>query len=195
MPIRIRPLTRRRFLTTAAATGAATAFGSLAAPYLSRAEDRPQISHGVQAGDISVDSGVVWARADRPAQLMVEIATTESFRDARALPPINALPESDFTAKMLVENLPSDQTIFYRARFRDLSHIDIVGEPVVGRFRTAPASRRDVSFVWGGDVAGQGWGINPDDGGMTSFAAMRKHNPDFFIHSGDTIYADGPIPA
>ena len=34
-------------------------------------------------------------------------------------------------------------------------------EPVIGRFRTAPADRRDVSFVWGGDVAGQGWGINP----------------------------------
>jgi alkaline phosphatase D len=64
---------------------------------------------------------------------------------------------------------------------------------VVGRFRTAPADRRDVSFVWGGDVAGQGWGINPDDGGMFTFATMRKHRPDFLLHSGDTVYADGPI--
>jgi phosphodiesterase/alkaline phosphatase D-like protein len=91
---------------------------------------------------------VVWARADRPSQMMVEVATTESFKDARALPPIAALPESDFTAKMLLENLPSGQDIFYRVKFRDLSHTDIVGEPVVGRFRTAPADRRDVSFVW-----------------------------------------------
>ena len=30
---------------------------------------------------------------------------------------------------------------------------------------------------------------------MFTFAAMRKHNPDFLIHNGDTIYADGPIPA
>ena len=64
---------------------------------------------------------------------------------------------------------------------------------MVGRFRTAPADRRDVSFVWGGDVAGQGWGINPDDGGMVTFATMRKHRPDFLLHSGDTIYADGVI--
>ena len=64
---------------------------------------------------------------------------------------------------------------------------------MVGRFRTAPADRRDVSFVWGGDVAGQGWGINPDDGGMFTFATMRKHRPDFLLHSGDTVYADGPI--
>ena len=94
---------------------------------------------------------------------------------------------------MLIENLPGGQDIFYRVRFRDLSHTAIEGEPVVGRFRTAPADRRDVSFVWGGDVAGQGWGINPDDGGMFTFSAMRKHRPDFFLHSGDTIYADGSI--
>ena len=113
----------------------------------------------------------------------------------RVLPPIAALPESDFTAKMLLENLPAGQEIFYRVRFRDLAHPAIASEPVIGRFRTAPADRRDVSFVWGGDVAGQGWGINPDDGGMVTFATMRKHRPDFLLHSGDTIYADGVIAA
>src|ERR1700742_2091407 len=182
-------LSRRRFLSTAAATGA----GVIAMPYLSRAADRPLITHGVQSGDVGVDGGVVWARADRPSQMMVEVATTESFANARALPPIAALPESDFTAKMLLENLPGGQEIFYRVRFRDLSHTDVASEPVVGRFRTAPADRRDVSFVWGGDVAGQGWGINPDDGGMFTYKAMLKHQPDFLLHSGDTIYADGVI--
>ena len=181
---------RRRFLTTGAG-----ALGAIAMPNLSRAADRPAITHGVQSGDVTVDGGVVWARTDRPAQMLVEVATTESFKDARALPPIAALPESDFTAKMLVDNLPGGQDIFYRVRFRDLSHTAVEGEPVVGRFRTAPADRRDVSFVWGGDVAGQGWGINPDDGGMVTFAAMRKHRPDFLLHSGDTIYADGVIPS
>ena len=164
---------RRRFLSTAAATGAG-ALGAIAMPYLSRAADRPQITHGVQSGDIGADGGVVWARADRPSQMMVEVATTESLNNARLLPPIAALPESDFTAKMLLENLPAGQDIFYRIRFRDLSHTDVSSEPVVGRFRTAPADRRDVSFVWGGDVAGQGWGINPDDGGMVTFAAMKQ---------------------
>ena len=80
---------------------------------------------------------------------------------------------------------PVSRSLAYRYR----------SEPVVGRFRTAPADRRDVSFVWGGDVAGQGWGINPDDGGMFTFATMRKHRPDFLLHSGDTIYADGIDPA
>src|ERR1700743_325480 len=183
-------LTRRRFLTTAAA-GA----GVLAMPYLSRAADRPRVSHGVQSGDVGADGGVVWARADRASPMMGAVSTTESFTNARALPPIAALPETDFTAKMLLENLPGGQDIFYRVRFRDLSHTDVSSEPVVGRFRTAPADRRDVSFVGGGDVAGQGWGINPDDGGMVTYKAMLKHQPDFLLHSGDTIYADGVIPA
>ena len=162
-------------------------------PYLSRAADRPAVTHGVQSGDVSSDSGVVWARADRPSQMLVEVSTTESFANARALPPIAALPESDLTAKVLLENLPGGQDIFYRVKFRDLSHTGVASEPVTGRFRTAPSDKRDVSFVWGGDVAGQGWGINPDDGGMVTFSAMRKNKPDFLLHSGDTIYADGVI--
>src|SRR5215475_13714075 len=184
-------ISRRRFLSTAAATG----LGAIAMPYLSRAADRPVVTHGVQSGDVGADGGVVWARSDRPSQMLVEVSTTESFSNVRRLPPIAALPESDFTAKMLLDNLPGGQDIFYRVKFRDLSHPEILSEPVVGRFRTAPANRRDVSFVWGGDVAGQGWGINPDDGGMFTFSAMKKHKPDFFLHSGDTIYADGLIPS
>src|SRR3954465_15890183 len=184
-----RRISRRHFLSSTAATGV----GTIAMPYLSRAADRPVVTHGVQSGDIGADGGVVWARADRASQMMVEVATTESFANAKALPPIAALPESDFTAKMLLENLPAGQDIFYRVKFRDLAHTDIQSEAAVGRFRTAPANRRDVSFVWGGDVAGQGWGINPDDGGMFTFSAMRKHRPDFFLHSGATIYAAGPI--
>src|SRR4051812_48783433 len=182
-------ISRRRLISTASAA----ALGSIAMPYLSRAADRPLIPQGVQSGDVSTDSAVVWSRTERPSQMLVEVSTTESFANLRALPPIAALPESDFTAKMLLENLPAGQDIFYRVKFRDLSHPEIFSEPVIGRFRTAPANKRDVSFVWGGDVAGQGWGINPDDGGKVTFATMYKHRPDFFLHSGDTIYADGPL--
>src|SRR5690606_26484957 len=87
------------------------------------------------------------------------------------------------------------QDIFYRVRFQDLGDVNLLSEPAVGRFRTAPADRRDVSFVWSADTAGQGWGINLDWGGMKGYETMRASQPDFFIHSGDTIYADGPIEA
>ncbi len=37
--------------------------------------------------------------------------------------------------------------------------------------------------------------INPDFGGLRIYETMRQRHPDFFLHSGDVIYADGPIPA
>src|SRR5262245_64179381 len=185
---------RRHFLKSATATAAAGAVG-FARPAISRAGDRPAVTHGVQSGDVSTNSGVVWARTDRPARMQVEIATSDSFKDVRGGVFVDALPESDLTAKALIEDLPSGQDIFYRIRFQDLAQPTIVGEPAVGRFRTAPADLRSISFVWSGDTAGQGWGIEEARGGMRTYATMRKSRPDFFIHSGDNIYADGPIAA
>jgi alkaline phosphatase D len=194
MAIRIRGgVTRRGLLATVASATAISAIGSVARPYLSRAADRPLVTHGVQSGDVSPDAGVIWARSDRPARMLVEVATTDAFRNILHGVFVDALPESDFTAKALIEALPAGQDIFYRVRFQDLASPTIVGEPVVGRFRTAPADRRSISFVWSGDTAGQGWGIDEARGGMRSYATMLRNRPDFFIHSGDTIYADGPI--
>ena len=183
--------TRRRFIAGAAAAGAAT----IGRPYLSRAANRPAISHGLQSGDVSLSSGVVWARADRPARMQVEFATTDSFRDIRHAVFVDALPETDLTAKALIDGLPAGQEIFYRIRFQDHAEPTIVGEPRVGRFRTAPADRRSVSFVWSGDTAGQGWGIDEARGGMRTYATMRSNRPDFFIHAGDHVYADVPLEA
>jgi alkaline phosphatase D len=188
-------LTRRRFLANAAATTTFTGLGGIARPYVSRAQDRPRITHGVQSGDVSADGGIVWSRADQPARMLVEVATTDSFKDIRHSVFVDALPETDFTAKALVEGLPSGQDIFYRIRFQNLSYPTVLGEPMVGRFRTAPSDRRSISFVWSGDTCGQGWGIDEARGGLRTFATMHRNRPDFFIHSGDTAYTDFPIVA
>jgi alkaline phosphatase D len=180
--------TRRNFL-------AAASSAMVCMPALVRAGERPQVTHGIQSGDVSVDSGVVWARTDRPARMLVEVATTESFRNVRSAVYVDALPETDFTAKALIEGLPAGQDMFYRIQFQDHSFPTVLSEPAVGRFRTAPSERRSVSFVWSGDTAGGGWGIDEDRGGMRTYATMRDCRPDFFIHCGDHIYADCPIPS
>jgi alkaline phosphatase D len=187
---------RRHFLKTAGAAGVLSAVpGGLFMPAISRAADRPMITHGLQSGDVGADSAVIWARADRPSRMLVEVATTESFKDARLLPFVDAIDATDFAGKLVAEGLPSGQDIFYRVRFADLAEPTIVGEPVVGRFRTVPGDKRPVTFAWSGDTGGQGWGIDTDCGGMRTYATVVKHQPDFFIHSGDTIYADGPFDA
>jgi alkaline phosphatase D len=181
---------RRRFMQGAAATGIA-----LAAPAISHAADRPKVTHGVQSGDVDAHSGVIWARADRPSRAYVDVATTESFRNAVRLAPLNALPGHDFAFKRMLTGLPAEQDIFYRITFEDLVGGHARAQPIIGRFRTAPASRRNIRFAWSGDTAGQGWGIDLARGGMGTYATMASHQPDFFIHSGDTVYADGPIAA
>ena len=120
-----------------------------------------------------MDSGIVWARADRPSRMRVEVATTESFRDIIRTVTCDATADSDFTAKALLENLPSGQDIFYRVAFENAASPIIVGEPQVGRFRTAPDTLRDVSFVWSGDVCG-GWGIDESRGGLRTYATMLR---------------------
>ena len=187
--------TRRRFLSTLASATAPMGLGPVALPAFSRSSRRPIVTHGVQSGDVSTDSAMVWARADRPARLLIEAATTDSFKDVCHASFVDALPETDFTAKALVENLPAGQDIFYRLQFQDLSSAEAISEPAIGRFRAAPNDRRSISFVWSGDTAGQGWGIDPSRGGMRTYATMLRANPDFFVHCGDNIYADCIIPA
>jgi alkaline phosphatase D len=185
-------LTRRHLLVRSASTLALAGVGSLAKPSLSRAADRPRITCGLQSGDVSTNSAVVWARADRPARMRVEYSTREKFDGIIGAASADAPPDRDFTSKVLLEGLPPGQDIFYRVRFEDISGIP--GETQTGHFRTAPTGDRSISFVWSGDTAGQGWGIDPARGGMRTYRTMLENRPDFFIHSGDHIYADCPVP-
>lgn len=148
---------------------------------------------GVQAGDIGGDGATLWSRADRPARMIIEHATTESFASATRVQGPTALEATDYTSRLRLAGLPPGQTIFYRIAYADLANDAAISEWVTGRFRTPATTADDASFVWSADTVGQGWGINPDIGGMTIYETMRSLAPDFFVHCGDTIYADDPL--
>src|SRR6266851_4838464 len=102
-------ISRRRFLSSSAvavgglAAGARFGRGAWAqgtAPAVITPDRlRPAVPLGVQSGDITGDRAVVWSQTDRPARMVVEYATTESFRDLHRVIGPAALPESDFTAR------------------------------------------------------------------------------------------------
>lgn len=192
-------LSRRGLLRAAVLAGGAAGAGTLVgAPSTAfgapaQRRSRPEAVLGVQSGDVTGHSAVVWSKTDRPARMVVEVAATESFRGRRQRFAVEVGPDSDFTGKALLTGLPAGTELFYRVQFADHGNRGQAGEPLTGSFRTAPTDRRNVRFAWSGDVAGQGWGINPDTGGMTGFEAVRDLDPDFFVHSGDSIYADGPL--
>ncbi|GGT91584.1 alkaline phosphatase D family protein [Streptomyces violascens] len=177
----------------AASAGLALPTGLAAAPAFARS-GRPSASWGVQAGDITASSGLIWARSDRPARMVVETSATESFRRARRWQGPLLGPGTDFTGTTPLRGLPAGEQIHYRVTLADPDDPRRTGQPVCGTFRTAPDSRRDdVRFLWSGDIAGQGWGINPDIGGYRVYDEMRRLDPDFFLCSGDNIYADNVI--
>jgi alkaline phosphatase D len=184
-------LGRRRVMQ---AVGAGLLLPGLAPAVIASLKDRPQLTDGVQSGDVLGDRAIIWSRCDRPARMVVEWDTRSLFSNPRRFVSPLADARTDFTARVELTGLPADQAIFYRVQFED-ARSGVASEPWFGHLRSVPQTRRDIRFVWSGDTAGQGFGINPDIGGMRIYEAMRLRLPDFFIHSGDSIYADGPIPA
>jgi len=180
-------LTRRRFVTGLAAGGTVAC---VRAPLIRTSA--PEITHGLQAGDVQAGRALVWARSSEPALMQVEWSTTSSFTHAQRVLGPSVGPASDHAGTLALTGLPTGQTIHYRIRFtREAARGSSAW--VNGRFRTPRADH--VRFAWSGDTCGQGFGINPSWGGLQSYAGLRATEPDFFLHSGDMIYADSPIPA
>jgi alkaline phosphatase D len=212
---------RRAFLfNTTASAAAGLAVPTLLKPSWAHAQsapaiitsdaERPVAAQGLQLGDPMGDAMMVWSRSDRPARMIVEYSLDESFRKnvTKIVGPY-ALEGTDFTARQDLSKLPAGRQVHVRVSFQGLNNSRALSEPVVGRFTTLPCGgedlgwllggrgrghfAQDIRFQWGGDTAGQGWGINTSFGGMKIYEAMRQRSPHFFIHSGDNIYADGPI--
>jgi alkaline phosphatase D len=189
-------ITAGGFAVASLAVGKTPIAGALTTAHLTfgtATTNRPVVTNGVQSGDVTFDRAIVWARADRPSRLVVEVSTTDSFRDRRVYEGAIATADSDFTAKARLEDLDPGQRYSYRVTFEDLSRSRTRSEPVMGTFSTPSRRARDVRFAWTGDQAGQGWGINPDIGGMPCWETIRHAEPQFLVHSGDTIYADVPL--
>ena len=184
---------RRDVLGWGVKAGVALGAASLAPSIVLAESRRPRVTSGVMSGDMLHDRAMLWSRSDRPALMLVELADNPAFRGARQLRGPEVLPSGGLVGKLDVAGLGDIDTLHYRVRFAALDDPRALSEPVEGRLRLPPSRARDVRFVWSGDTVGQGWGIDESRGGMTIYDAMRRQRPDFFIHSGDTVYADGPL--
>jgi len=180
-------LTRRRFIRTAVQASVVAGF-----PAIVRSQNsRPHLPQGVASGDVGNGRAIVWSRADRAARMFVEYSTTERFANPLRVPGPAALETSDFTARVVLTDVPAGQRIFYRVLFQDLADLRSWSDPVAGSFTTPAANRsRNVTLAWSADTVGQSWGINREFGGLRLYETMRAAQPDLFIHCGDTIYAD-----
>lgn len=178
-------LTRRKFLRLAATTAAGLGLvPRLDHPFGHAAEDpggeqSGPFSFGCAIGDVTPSSAVVWLRADSENNVLVRYGQSAAGDDFHSSPAVQVTSASDFTVKVSLDGLKPATTYYYRAA--------VAGGPEgsLGRFLTAPAPEdtKTVRFAFSGDSRER---YQP----FSILDSVRLSRPDFFIHLGDTIYAD-----
>jgi alkaline phosphatase D len=179
-----RVISRRTFVTGVVSAGAVACTRTLIKTRV------PAITHGVQSGDPHQGRALVWARCDEPARMLVEWDTSEAFANPQRVQGPVVGPDGDGCGTAVLAGLPDAQTIVYRVRF-EREAARGASAWAMGRLVT-PGTER-VRFAWTGDTCGQGFGRNPEWGGLRGYAAIAAKDPAFLLHSGDLIYADSPI--
>ena len=182
-------ISRRTFLATAAALGAA---GAWALPQARRSqsgwtERRDAYPEGVASGEPVSKSVILWTRhpSSGLARLTVEVAEDEAFTRVIAHSSTVARPELDWTCRVLVGGLKPGATYWYR-----FTNAAGTGSRI-GRTRTAPPDHEDyrARFVF----------TSCQDITMGAQNAYRRmiyddmrapigEQIDFVFHQGDFIY-------
>ena len=103
-------LGRRRVMQ---AVGAGLLLPGLAPAVIASVKDRPQLTDGVQSGDLLGDRAMIWSRSDRAARMVVEWDTRSLFSNPRRFVSPLADARTDFTARVELTGLHADQAIFY----------------------------------------------------------------------------------
>ena len=134
----------------------------------------------VTVGDVTATSAVIWVRHGGAKDVRLEYG---AVGDASARATVAIRPDADWTGKLRLTRLRPGTRYGYRVHGATQS--------LDGRFVTAPADDADapVSFVWSGDLGGQG-ACRRVGAGYPIFDTMTAHTPDFFLFLGDTVYAD-----
>ena len=179
-------LSRRDFLSLAAAFGATASLAARAAPSrIKWRERRDLFPEGVASGDPDSSSVLLWTRCPSGRHLTVELAEDKDFRRVVATSPCTLSPDADWTARVLVGSLKPASEYWYR--FTD----EQGNGSRIGRTLTAPADDdpRPVRFTF---ISCQ----NINYGEQHAFRRMihedRQAAPDqrlgFVLHLGDFIY-------
>jgi len=165
---------RRQFLRTAAAVA-----GSLLLPLGAQAAAPLPLQPA--AFEVTPSGALIWVAATPGADLAVEVAGDEAWSNPRWIPVTGLEAGNDHTAAVAIDGLEPDRLWHFRV-------IDANSQAAVsrtGRFRTAPSAPRAFTFAWSGDMDER---YQP----FRLFDVIGSRDPAFFVHLGDSIYADLP---
>ncbi len=182
---------RRDLLTVT--LGLAAAATLLAAP--GAGAKAKKFSYGVTAADVTSNSAILWAHADKKGTTYLQLKSTGGFGACDAdhsAAKVKASKDNDLTVQTKVKKLDADTDYTYRWCTAK------GGKSDKGKFTTAPKAKANekIRFALTGDQDAR-----PDPGGTTPhfgnfevWNAIRKQKNDFNVLMGDTIYSDTSVP-
>lgn len=147
-------------------------------------ETQAPFYHGVASGDPLESSVIIWTRvtpenAEPEVAVEWQMALTDDFSEIVSSGASVTTPERDYTVKIDVEGLSSDQSYFYR--FQSEGKFS-----PVGRTKTAAQNADELSFAVV-SCSNYEWGY------FTAYEHIaNRQELDAVIHLGDYIYEYGP---
>jgi len=175
-------MNRRSFLKVMGGAGLALPSlitASSCAPVIIKPDPRTGLSLGYISGDVRSDSGLVWLRAEAGSRVCIDYGKDPGLRQFQSTPMRGVDAGADYSAIVDLVGLESATRYYYRAR------VEGRAAGPIASFRTAPreTDNAKVTFCFSGDTRQS---YKP----FTVMHAVRAQRPDFFLHLGDTIYAD-----
>jgi alkaline phosphatase D len=142
--------------------------------------------HGllVTVAEVRSDRAALWVRGDGATPVRLRYAPADDTSAVKETTVTLAVAR-DRTGHTVLDALTPGTRYEY-----EVSHD---GAEARGAFTTAPARDADVAvrLLWSGDLGANNYCRDAEDG-YAIFRAMARHQPDFFLFVGDTIYADQP---
>lgn len=105
----------------------------------------------IQSGEVSENSVNIMARCNKEQPTTMTLMIDDLSEDA------TVDTSTDYTHTFVVDNLTSNKMYNYKVMCGDVNSMQ-------GSFKTAPSpdDAAAIKFVWAADLAGQGYGRNPD---------------------------------
>lgn len=176
-------MTRRKFLRLARNAGIAmpALLGQSACtlPVVDTPDPGTGLSLGYTAGDVTSNGAIIWLRAAPDSAVSIQYGKDEALQQFAETKSFKVRDDADSTALISLDGLEPKSTYYYRAAVQGRR------AGPIARFVTSPSSEdpAKVSFCFSGDSRES---YKP----FTIMDAVRAQRPDFFLHLGDTIYAD-----
>ncbi len=167
------------------------------------------LPQGIAVGDISSQNALLWLRTEGPAIVRVEWASLSAWERASKMATVmgpgfrtaelTTTAETDYTLTIPLEDLSPATRYRYHVLVRSADQATrqfSASLAANGEFVTLPDEKTSaaVTFAWSGDLGGGGRCRQGADE-YPIFDVIRRHNPDFFLFLGDTIYGDHICPS